>query len=248
MRGRRSPARVLWNVLLGVCFASLIGIVLIQIEQYVLRHRSEQLLNDIQSLPLGRATFSDMQRLKQKWGSAGHYEDNCSEESCTLDVLLTDLSERYPEILIERPHLFHFFMLVGGRPARVGSKVVVEKGLISGKSFQVAVGVPAYQAANGWWPDYTLIGNARSVTELSPRLRAPAAHPDYVVGVPDGCDGPCREVHFVFASSADPAIVNRFMQFDFSCLTRWIHPCRTEGDTMPGAWAQYERDFGRTMN
>jgi hypothetical protein len=35
---------------------------------------------------------------------------------------------------------------------------------------------------------------------------------------------------------------NRLKQMDFSCVTRWRHPCRTQSDVMPAAWQQYMDD------
>jgi hypothetical protein len=60
---------------------------------------------------------------------------------------------------------------------------------------------------------------------------------------PGGSDGSCKKVHFYFNPSLDSATVDRLMRFDFSCFTRWIHPCRDEGDIMPSAWAQDKLDY-----
>ena len=120
---------------------------------------------------------------------------------------------------------------------------MVENGLVSGKGFHAVVGVIGHRAEGVWW-DYPLMGNAYSVSSFAGNYRPPTTHPDYIVGRPGGCDGPCREAHFVFSPTTDPATINRLMQIDLSCLTRWIHPCRTEGDIMPSASAQYELDYG----
>lgn len=143
--------------------------------------------------------------------------------------------------------VLHFFLLAGGRPEQIKAQVTVDNGVVVGKGFHVVVGVTGHRAQGRWW-DYPLMADAYSVSEFERSYRPPANHPDYIVGRPGGCDGPCREVHFIFSPSADSATISRLMQFDLSCLTRWIHPCRTEGDIMPNASAQYELDFGRTMN
>jgi hypothetical protein len=109
------------------------------------------------------------------------------------------------------------------------------------------VGVPGPRAGGRWW-DYPLMGDAYSLTSFAGNYQPPAVHPDYIVGRPGGCDGPCREVHFIFTPSLEPGTVDRLMQFDLSCLTRWIHPCRIEGDIMPNAWAQAEADYGSVIN
>jgi hypothetical protein len=143
----------------------------------------------------------------------------------------------------------HSFLLAGGRPERIGARILLEQGLVSRKSFDVAVIVPAEKASEGLWPAYGLQANAYSASEFSEIGYTPnPAHPSYLVVKPSYCDAPCREVDLIFAPSADPATMNRLMQVDLSCLTRWIHPCRTESDIMPVAWALHELDYPRTAN
>jgi hypothetical protein len=44
-----------------------------------------------------------------------------------------------------------------------------------------------------------------------------------------------------FGPAADPNDINRLMDFDFSCLTRWV-PCRRRGELMPTVSAQDARE------
>lgn len=212
-----------------------------------MRRRAEWLLTDIRSLEIHGATFTGVQDLQRKWNSLAHFDSNCSEDSCRLEISWDDFYFRHIEFL-SRHNVLHFLMLAGGRPQQIRAQVRVDKGFVSGKGFHAVVGVPAYQAARGWWPDYPLLADAYSVPSFAENYRRPATHPHYAVGRPGGCDGPCREVHFVFDPSLDRGTINRFMQFDLSCLTRWVHPCRTEGDIMPNAWAQAEADYGSLIN
>jgi hypothetical protein len=243
---RRTFARLLRIVALSILVALLFVIGLIQIEQHLLRWRAERLLNDIRSLEIHRSTFSDLQDLKRKWKSLANFEDNCSEASCTLDISSAGFYLRHFGFFVSINAL-RSFMLAGGRPGRIWARIPLENSLVSGKSFHVVVDVPADKAAGGSWPAYGLEANAYSVSEFSDIGYVPnPAHPGYLVVKRRGCDGPCRDVDLIFTPSADPATINRLMQVDPSCLTRWIHPCRTEGDIMPVAWAQYEMDYPRT--
>jgi len=223
------------------------AIALIQIEQHLLRRRAERLLTDIRSLEIQRAPYSDVQNVRGEWKRLAHFEGNCTEAACTLEISWADFYLRHVDLFV-RLNTLHSFLLGGGRPERIKARVVVENGLVNGKGLYVVVVVPGYRAAEGWWSDYALLANAYSVSRFSEFRPPPTTHPDYLVGKPDGCDGPCREVHFIFSPSADSATINRLMQFDLSCLTRWIHPCRVEGDIMPSTWAQYELDYPRTAN
>src|SRR2546423_3208638 len=188
----------------------------------------------------GRLPSTMCQQLQRRWGRAAHYEANCSEGSCRLTISFSDFLLRHAETFIYRLHFLHLFMQVGGRPVQINAEVALHKGVAWGKGFHVLLGVPAYRAPEGPWPDYILMVNAQSVSRFSFFGPPPVAHPDYLVGRPGGCDGPCREIHFVFTAYTYASVLDRLMQFDLSCLTRWIHPCRVEGDIMPSAWAQYE--------
>lgn len=243
----RKTVRILRTTVLAFCIAFLFFLGLIQADQHVLRRRAERLLTDIRSLEIHRATFSDVQNLRHKWKSPAHFEDSCTEEACTLEISWDDFYLRHVEFL-NRLNVLHVFMLAGGRPEHISARVKVERGFASAKGFHAVVGVPAYQAARGWWPDYALLADAYSLSTFAGNYRPPATHPHYAVGRPGGCDGPCREVHFIFDPAVESGTINRFMQFDLSCLTRWVHPCRTEGDIMPNAWAQAEADYGSVIN
>jgi hypothetical protein len=47
------------------------------------------------------------------------------------------------------------------------------------------------------------------------------------------------EGHVLFTPHTAHEDVRRLMDFDLSCLTRWL-PCGTQADILPSAWAQYE--------
>jgi hypothetical protein len=231
---------------LVLCGAFLCLIASIQIEQHVLRRRAERLLSDIRSLEIHRSSLSDVQRLSGKWGRLAHYQGNCADGSCSLEILWKDFSLRHIEFL-SRLDTLHFFILAGGRPEQVSARVTVEKDAVVGKAFHVLVGVAGDRAQGRWW-DYPLMGDAYSLASFDQTYGPGAKHPDYIVGRPGGCDGPCLEVHFIFDPSLDRATIDRLMQFDLSCLTRWVRPCRTEGDLMPNAWAQYKKDYSQTTD
>jgi hypothetical protein len=132
----------------------------------------------------------------------------------------------------------------------VGASVGVRDGIIWSKSFQVLVEVLPHEARpKGEWsegPGYTLIASAESVSKFWPSRRTgSSAHPDYVIGRPDGCEI-CVLGYVEFTPYADPGEIARLTDFDLSCLTRWRYPCRTQSDIMPVAWAQYNGELAAT--
>jgi hypothetical protein len=138
------------------------------------------------------------------------------------------------------------YMRVGGRPARVVANVGMNDGTVS--SEEIAVFIETY-AKNGPWSssdggtvEYTLIADAYSVPnfdryETRQIDRQLALHPDYAIGRPGGCEI-CVEGWAKFTAKASSGDIKRLLGFDLSCLTRW-HPCLTQSDIMPAAWAQY---------
>jgi hypothetical protein len=242
----RELLRVSRAALPASCAIILFLIASVQIEQQILRRRAERLLTDIRSLQIHQSTLPDVEKLGRRWGTLTRWDKTCDSESCGFEILWSDFY-LWHLVLFTRFNLLHPFMLAGGRPQQVWAGVLVEKGAVIRKDFHVVVGVPGEWSQGRWW-DYPLMGNAGSDPNLLAAYRPPSLPPLYIVGRPGGCDGPCKEVHFAFDPRLDSATVDRLMQFDLSCLTRWIHPCRNESDIMPNAWAQYKIDDPQTSD
>jgi len=142
--------------------------------------------------------------------------------------------------------LFHGYMGVGGRPSDVVADIGMRDGIVWSKG--ITLHIETY-SKNGPWTssdggnvEYTLIATASSFPRFNffhARQNEPqlALHPDYAIGRPGGCEI-CVLGWAKFTPYAAPEDMNRLMRFDLSCLTRW-HPCLTQSDIMPEAWAQY---------
>ncbi len=150
--------------------------------------------------------------------------------------------------------MYHTYMRVGGRPARIVVGIGMRDGILWSKS--ISVGIETY-ASNGPWTasdgsrvEYTLFARAQSVSRFSfyetglynPQL---ALHPDYAIGLPGGCEI-CVMGWVKFTPYAASADVYRLTRFNLSCLTRW-NPCLDQNDIMPIAWSQYLAE-GERMN
>lgn len=107
-----------------VCLAAVVPI-----QQRILRRRAERLLADIREIQMGKSTWTDAQRLMNRWGRWGKWEGPCDARSCDYQIVLQDASHTYPtyfltakglEIRTER-HEYHLwqrrlYSLLGGRP------------------------------------------------------------------------------------------------------------------------------------
>jgi hypothetical protein len=93
--------------------------------------------------------------------------------------------------------------------------------------------------------EFSLLASADSVSRfeyfggspINPQLKL---HSNYVIGRPSGCKI-CVEGWTKFTPYAEPSDVRRLMNMDLSCLTRW-HPCVSQSDILPTAWAQYRAE------
>jgi len=126
-----------------VCLA-----VYVPIQQRILRCRAERLLADIREIQMGKSTWADAQKLMNRWGEWGNYQNECNQQYCSYEVSIDDLS-----------HAFHHFPFIeggqwepelrwpkwvnspytwlGGRFAVVRASFEVRGGLIWGQSFAV---------------------------------------------------------------------------------------------------------------
>lgn len=216
---------------------------LVQIQQRLLRYRAERLLSDIRKLELRKSDWADAKQILARWGAWGHYEGQCTEESCIYQIGLSDwltsFAYRHPSSLEHFHWLETPYGMLGGRGTIIRAELQVTKGVVWGKSFSIYVYVPAETgpAALFRGKGYTLIGVSQSVSRFPSDRPLIPTHPNYSVGTPGGCTG-CLAVYSEFTPYADPADVERLMDFNLSCLTRWTR-CRGKGDVMPAAWRQY---------
>jgi len=135
--------------------------------------------------------------------------------------------------------LLRIYGVLGGRPATVSARVVVQDDVVITKFYGVYVEVYPGEAGRGGSYGYTLIGRT-AVGEGLPDTR-PETHPSYLISWPSGCEN-CVEIHANFSSSASTADVQRVSTMDFSCVTRWVTPCKEKADIMPAAWLQVQKD------
>lgn len=213
-------------------------VVVIHVQQRILRHRAEDLLADIRQLNLREATYDDAQTILQRWGPWGHLDGTCSRERCDFNIELSDFAYRHQQFFGAHHWILRAYTLVGGRPAQIRASLTVRNGLVWGKSYAAYIEVPPTSFFDEC--GYTLIGESGSRSRFVPGFGPGPLHPYYLVGRPGGCKI-CVMVYARFTPYAGTSDVRRLMQFDLSCLTRW-HPCREQGDIMPVAWSEYLRE------
>jgi hypothetical protein len=241
-----------WRCLKYVALSLLLLIVLavcaIHVQERILRHRAENLLENIRSLELRKANFADTQKVFQRWKRWAKYEGECSEAHCDIRITLQDFPLDLPERYAWRMNWpRHASMLVGGHPSQIISEIFVENGIVWGKGFDIVVLAPPYSGAPGLASlgDYSVIGSAESWPRFSDWEWSDGAyfHPNYSIVVPSACEV-CVTAMVKFTPYADSKDVNRLMQFNFSCLTRW-KTCRMPIDIMPVAWDEHLADRAR---
>lgn len=242
--------RVVRATMLGIGVFAILVLAIIQGGQHLQRFRSERLLRELQGVNLRVTTVSEVESRVGRWPAESA---TCDKGSCDYSIQLEsppgwqELSGLAQRFHIRPDLVLHTLMRLGAHPALVNARVEIRNGIAWGKGIRVVVAAPGKKDDLGRWWDLALIGRAESVSALHECCSKdfPAdllRHPDYIIGQPGGCDGPCIEGHVLFTPYAAPEDVRRFMRFDLSCLTRWWHDCRTQTDIMPAAWSEYERE------
>ncbi|MBZ5526723.1 MAG: hypothetical protein LAN71_02315 [Acidobacteriia bacterium] len=271
----RNLRRFLVALLLTVCSVLLLVFAAGQIGQHLLRRRAELLLSEIQSLELRKTPWPRAQQQFQHWGANRQFDNHCDEQKCFLQITLNDFVSDFisrTNIFIRlddyfrwrfklsynmgpfarlQQDLFSAYVRAGGHPARLMASIGMRDGIVWSKGFFVMVETYSHDSAlsGGWEIEYALMADASSVSRLGHQSFYSAdpqliLHPYYEIGRPGGCTI-CIAGWAHFTPYADPADVHRLMQFDLSCLTRWRHPCLTQGDIMPAAWTQYLAESAR---
>jgi hypothetical protein len=244
-------------VFISLCALFCLILTVSQVTQHVFRLRAERLLAEVQSLELRKTPWPETQRLFQHWGSAAKLNGDCDRQGCSVDIALaepvyafvirTRIYDAFGEGPFERgwEEMARAYVRLGGRPARAQASVGIRDGVVWSKGFAVQLETFAHNVPGTWEGEYTLLASMNSRPRLGPGSgfqgvpnRQLTLHPDYEIGSPSGCDF-CVDGWVNFTPYAEPADIRRLMQLDLSCLTRIIHPCRTQRDIMPNAWTQY---------
>jgi hypothetical protein len=179
----------------------------LRIQQWVLRHRAERLLAEIQQIELRKTSFEDAQNLFGRWSKWGHYKGECTRQHCQFLIRLTDFLGDHPR-LFNRSSVKVLYSAIGGRPTIVYAGVSVIDGVIWEKRY-------GFDSA----PRGIVSGEANTLSWLPASDDRFALHPNHTV-VPYRLE-PCVWIVANFTPFEDPAEVRRLMGFDLSVITHW---------------------------
>lgn len=241
----RKILRLVGWIALATIAALFLCAAVIQVDQQIMRRRAQALVDDLLELQVGITTLDQGRQILRRWPEASVLQ-NCTTK-CEVGVVLDDLSRKHGAYLYSHQKLFKIYQLLGGRPAEFRAAVAFENGVFESDSTGFYLYVAPHKNPTNTWPEYTLIGGASIVDQSllgDPYYRPDSLHAAYRVHMPDGCDG-CMKIGVDFLSNFTSADRDRLMQFNFSCITRWVHPCRTLADLMPNAWKQIMEDQTR---
>jgi len=252
----RSLRKFVVALSLSLCSLLFLTLLASQVGQRLFRRRAELLLSQLQSFELRKTSWQDAQTQFQRWGPNREFDEHCDSHKCSLKITLNELvfgylSERnlfaklddYFRWRLKLSYdigpfartefwLLRLYTRAGGRPARVIANIGMRDGMVWSRGISVRVEAfefSLFAAVNGV-PRFNYYGDHWVASQL-------LLHRNYVIGRPGGCEA-CAEGWVQFTPYAAPEDVYRLMQLDLSCLTKW-HPCVTQIDIMPGAWAQY---------
>lgn len=215
----------------------------VRLQQYAFRRRAERLYSEIQAVEYGKTTLAQTQTTFREWRPAYDASGPYTVNDCPAVITIGDFAYAHSEFFENHPRVLRAYGILGGRPSWVRASVGIDNGVAHGKSYAAYVEVfPKESEAVGNTPiGYGLIGEARVAPELRPEEAAGSSHREYWIGGPGGCEV-CIAIWVRVTPDAPAEEMQRLTSFDFSCLTRWLTPCRDKWDMMPGAWAQAEKD------
>jgi len=254
-----------------VLFLGLTAFLAVQVQQRLLRWRSERLLADMHSIRLYQTNWDEAQGLMRRWGKWGYYEGSCTAASCKYEIELDSIyhySQRVPRqawldwiLKYDRLNLYEWF---GGRMSVFHASFTVHEGTIWREGTWMGVSVPRKNRIRRVMkPDTVLTGDdfewtlsvgGDSYQRLHRTLQSPfaymgndeylAGHPYYRVGRPSGCKILCQVVSVYYSTHTPPAEIERLTAYDFSCFTRF-KPCARIADLLPAAeeWHLYDSEY-----
>lgn len=205
----------------------------IQVEQLALRGRAKRLHRDIVSLRVNKSTYEDVQALLKRWHQSPMAR-SCQVAECAARFELADFFVRHLQFFSKYEFLTQPYRFLGGRPAVAEARVQVRNGVLTFAKYQLTVDTSGPIRGGS----SSLIGDL-SMQEGLPSERG-NKDKQYVIGWPGGCTF-CIKIYVRFGSSSKPDDQQRLSQMNFSCLTKWLHPCIEKADIMPAAWAEARR-------
>lgn len=201
---------------------------ILRTQQWILRHRAERLLAEIQQIELRKTSFEDAQKLLGRWSKWGHSEGECTRKRCQIYIVFHDFLDRHPT-LGNRESLKLFYSALGGRPTYVSAGIQVLDGVVWEKRY-------GFDSA----PRSIVSGDASTASWLSAGDERFTLHPNHEI-VPLTL-APCVWIRSKFTPYEDPAEVRRLMGFDLSIITHWSLG-HEKNDVMPAACAEAREEL-----
>lgn len=250
----------------GALFIAMSAIILVagfsvylRIEQYRFRKEAERLLEDLRGLELRRSSTAEVRSVVKKWGFEEWGREPepgqpCTEDDCIyrFELVPKTLPSIFSNPFASRGLTFPLEWL-GWRPTITLARAQIRAKVLASVSFSVwTLG----RGCDGQGRlECTLMGYAdtnqrrsggSSHQQPDVKLKQYLLHPSYLVGAfpewlnNDTGGSPAVIIWAELFPDASTENVSRLMQFDISCLTRFV-PCR-ERDLMPAVWAQSVED------
>jgi hypothetical protein len=238
-------ARNLFLMVIALCIALL---VIIRIEQRMMRANAERLYSEIMSLELLKTPGGDAVRTFSRWGNAVQTTGNCGAGNCALKIQIFDWMARHKR-LVQNRWLFEHYPMIGGRNMAYGAKVTIVNGVLVKKGFSLLVVNITAPDESGRRYEQERAGAVQSVSNFSGGQVSRCDllmqnHPEYCVTSPYECTK-CVSIEALFTPFAPENDVARISQFNFDCMTRWS-PCKHIKDILPAAAAEYEAESAKT--
>lgn len=200
--------------------------------QWLFRTRSERLLADIKALNLNHSTWSDAQRMMDRWGKWGYWQGDCNAQHCEYTIDLDDLLPDAPTfVYVDGLHIVaRVFDHLGLRSSWASARFTVVQNVVTNKSFRMSVALPFrdWGVPNGtYWPSLD--------AEFSEAAKLSFDNPHYRDVRPNHAFVQRRILlRTGFTPEETPEEQAALMDLRLDCVTRWF-PCRSRSELSPRA-------------
>ncbi|SRR6266481_939421 len=207
----------------------------VQTEQMLFRRRVERMVSGIRNMQSENVTPEQKRQFLRQWSGSAH--GDCAQR-CFQQVVLDSFAAKHGYFFGSHERLFRLYLLAGGHPARVVADFELSAGIPQSVRvhFLLVCGEGLPLIGNIYFNTRAQLGKHPDIYRIS------ELHPTYRMYTSGGCEG-CRDFSVSFRPGVNQSDIDRLAQFDYSCLTRWLHPCRTRSDMMPAAWQQHLQDL-----
>jgi hypothetical protein len=207
------------------------------------RRKAERFLSDLRSFPFANASFVQVRDLAVRYGGSGAQElpprfpPGCTVRRCTFEVRI-----EHPLVVLlfkrrSAELLYSALPYLGIRPWFVYSDFELNEDRLETGSTQIG------QVRRGKLGPYEGILPIKYEVWTERHLEMNVGSAGYIVGPPDGIEGPPQEIWLAWVPLVPNAPMSRVFDLDLRCFSAVWHGCTGYRELAPSAWTDNQAGY-----